>query len=63
MDSKKKALNAAGVVFFLVAILHLVRLVFRWTVTIGDFTVPIWWSAGLAAIAFALALWMFKSVR
>ena len=63
MDIKKKALNTAGVIFLLAAVLHLMRLIFRWTVAIGDFTVPIWWSAGLAAIAFALALWMFKSVR
>jgi len=63
MDSKRAALNVAGIVFFLMAVLHLLRLIFHWEVIVAGFTVPTWPSTLLAALAFILSLWMFKSVR
>ncbi len=63
MDSKKAALNVAGVVFLLVSILHLVRVIFGWEVVIAHFTVPHFYSGIAAVIAFSLSLWMFKSVK
>ncbi|MBI4358805.1 MAG: hypothetical protein HY584_05850 [Candidatus Omnitrophica bacterium] len=63
MDSKKTALNVAGVIFLLVAILHLVRSIFRVSVVIGDFSVPSSYSIVAAVVAFLLSLWMFRSLK
>ena len=63
MESKRAALNVAGVVFLLVAILHLVRVIFQWEVVIANFTVPLWFSVLGFIVPFLLSLWMFKSVR
>ena len=63
MDSKKAALNTAGVVFLLVSILHLVRVIFGWEVVVAHFTVPHVYSVIGAIVAFSLSLWMFRSVR
>lgn len=63
MDTKKAALNVAGTVFFLVAVLHLLRFIFHVPVTIGHYAVPSWPSLAMAILAFLLSLWMFKSIR
>lgn len=63
MDTKKVALNVAGVVFLLVSVLHLIRLIFQVEVVVGSFTVPHWYSGAFAAVTFLLSLWMFRSVR
>jgi hypothetical protein len=39
MDAKTFSL-VAGVIFALVAVLHLVRIFMQWTVVIGDWSVP-----------------------
>lgn len=54
-------LLVAGVIFSLLAIMHLLRLFLGWSLVIGTFSVPIWWSGIGLVIAFLLALWMFKS--
>ena len=63
MDSKKTALNIAGVIFLLVAILHLVRSIFHVSVVVGSFSVPSSYSIVAAVVAFLLSLWMFKSLK
>ena len=63
MEPKKAALNVAGIIFLLVAIIHLVRSIFNVQVMIGSFEVPSFYSLIAAAVAFTLSLWMFKSVR
>ena len=63
MDLKRTAVNVAGVVFLLVAILHLVRFIFRVDVIVGNFAVPHWYSLVGAGVAFLLSLWMFKSIK
>ena len=63
MDRKPAALNAAGVIFFLVSILHLVRVIFHWEVVIAGYSIPSVYSAIAAVVAFLLSLWMFKSAR
>ena len=63
MDSKKAALNVSGVIFLLVAILHLVRFIFHLRVFIGNFEVSSSYSLILSVAAFLLSLWMFKSIR
>ncbi len=40
--NKKTYFGLTGIVFSLVALLHLVRLIRGWAVTIGDWTAPLW---------------------
>ena len=44
-----------GAVFSLVAVLHLLRLLFKWSAVIGGWTVPMWISWIGIALAGALA--------
>lgn len=39
---QKMYLKLTGLIFSIVAILHLLRLIFRWDVVLGDWEVPIW---------------------
>jgi hypothetical protein len=48
-------LLATSSIFALVALLHALRLIFGWTVAIGEWTVPIWVSAAGFLIAGYLA--------
>ena len=41
--------TVAGVVFLVVAVLHLCRLLFRWDAIIGGWVVPTW-ASGLALV-------------
>ena len=63
METKKTALNVAGVVFFFVALLHLVRVIFHLEIVIENFRVPLWYSGVGFCVAFLLSIWMFKSTR
>ena len=49
MMSQKTFNTLAGVVFVVVAVLHLFRLLFRWEAVIGGWAVPTWVS-GLALV-------------
>ena len=40
--SQETFLLVAGVIFLLVSILHVLRLAFKWHVTLGRWTLPIW---------------------
>jgi len=57
------ALKVAGVVFLLVAVFHLLRLIFRWEVMIAGVMVPGWVSLIAFLAAMALSVWMFKSLK
>ena len=63
METQKTALNVAGVVFLIVAVVHLLRVLLKWQITVENFTVPGWYSLVGFLVAFSLSLWMFKSVR
>jgi hypothetical protein len=46
----QKALSlAAGVVFLLIALSHVLRIVLGWRIIIQDFSVPMW-ASGIAAV-------------
>ncbi len=38
----KVYLALSGTIFFLVAVLHLLRLVYQWPIVVGTWTVPHW---------------------
>ena len=57
------ALTAAGLIFLVVAIMHLVRLILRVEVRVGNFTIPWWFSIFGLAFALALSIWMFYSTK
>jgi hypothetical protein len=54
MDEKTVSL-VAGIIFALVALLHLVRIFIEWPVIIGDWSIPIW-ASWIALVAGGLAL-------
>ncbi len=53
----------AVVVFALVAVVHLLRLILGWQVTVVGFVVPVWWSALGALVAGGLALMVGREAR
>jgi len=54
--SQKTFTLTAGVIFALVAVLHLLRLLFRWQAVIGGWHVPLWVSwVGVAVAGFFAA--------
>src|SRR6516164_3949885 len=55
MDAKTFSL-VAGVIFAVVALFHLVRIFLEWTVTIGDWSIPMWASWIALVVAGGLAL-------
>jgi hypothetical protein len=57
------ALIAAGVVFVLVAILHLVRLITKFEVTVAKKVIPLWVNVIGLLVAGFLAFWMFAAAR
>jgi hypothetical protein len=60
---KNLALMAAGVIFILVSLLHLVRLITKFEVTVAKKPIPLWANIiGLLAAGF-LAFWMFAAAR
>ena len=63
MDKKSMALTVAGIVFLVVAFLHLLRLVSRIQVMVSDYVVPLWFNAAGFVLALLLAWWMLKFSR
>ncbi|MDQ6636037.1 MAG: hypothetical protein M3Z10_14895 [Gemmatimonadota bacterium] len=53
--------KVSGLLFGLLAIVQLVRLLFRWPVQVASVSVPLWVSALAVVIAGALALWAFRA--
>lgn len=58
--SQKTFNTLAGVVFSVVAVLHLFRLMFRWEAVIGEWAVPAWVSALALVLSGYVALSAFK---
>ena len=53
----------AAVVFACVAVLQLVRFIQAWPVSINGFTVPVWASAFVFAVAAVLAVMLWRENR
>lgn len=59
----KLPLMVSGVVFLLIAVVHLVRMISRVEINIGKFPVPQWFSWGAFVTTTLLATWMFYAAR
>jgi len=59
--SKNIALIIAGIIFIIVAILHLVRLIVKLHITVGQWEVLMFVSMIGLILAGALGMWMFIS--
>ena len=53
----------SGTVFFVVGLLHLVRLGLTWAIQIGPFNVPDWVSFVGCPVAWVLMVWAFGLAR
>ena len=61
--SQKSYLTITGAVFFIIAVLHLFRLVLGWQAVIGGWNVPTWVSGLALALSGYLACSAFKLSR
>ncbi|HEV8700278.1 MAG TPA: hypothetical protein VGV60_03290 [Candidatus Polarisedimenticolia bacterium] len=59
----KTYLAGSGFIFFLVGVLHLLRLIYRWPAQIGTWTVPNWVSCLGLVVAWGLCAWAFRLHR
>ena len=60
---KDTALKVAGIIFFVVAIMHLLRVALQVEVTIAGYVLPMWVSILGFVVPLLLAVWMFKSLK
>ena len=61
--NKRLPLVIAGIVFTIVAIMHLLRMIYHWNIMIGGQIIPMSFSTGGLVVAAALAVWMFLAAR
>jgi hypothetical protein len=54
---------AAVAILTTIAVVHLLRLVAGWQVTVSGFVVPIWWSAPGFIVAAGLAFMLWREAR
>jgi hypothetical protein len=59
--SKKTPLIVAGIVFSIVAILHLLRIIYHWEVIIAGQSIPMSVSIVGFVVTAILAIWMFRA--
>ena len=58
---KNQSLMLAAIVFGIIALLHLVRSVFSWTVSIAGFNIPVWLSYIVVIVAGYLSWHMYSA--
>ncbi len=61
--SSKAYFVVSGTVFGLVAVAHLVRVVYQVRIHVGDWAFPMWASWGGFVVAVALCVWAFRLLR
>jgi hypothetical protein len=60
---KDTALKVAGIVFFMVAMAHLLRAILKFEIIVAGYVLPAWFSLVGFIIPLLLSLWMFKAVK
>lgn len=53
----------AVALFALIAVAHLLRLIFSWEVVVAGFVIPMWWSVGGIVVASCLALMVWREAH
>ena len=61
--STKPYLMVTGIIFVIVAVLHLLRLIYQWPAQIGAFYIPMWMSCAALFVASVLFIWAFLLLR
>ena len=61
--SKNMFSVVAGAIFLIVAVAHVLRLIFKWQVIVADWHVPMWVSAVAVVIAAYLAYEGFRKTK
>ena len=56
------ALTMAGIIFALVALVHLLRLVYRFDVVIAGKSIPLWANVVGLLISGSMSIWMFTLI-
>ena len=59
MTSRHAFLTVSGIMFGLAALLHALRLAFRWQVRINRREIPMWVSIGGLVVAAGMCFWAF----
>lgn len=59
----KTVLKVSGVVFLIVALIHLARLVFKFDIIVAGHPIPLWANIIGLIIASALSLWSFDASK
>ena len=57
------ALRVAGSIFLLIAIGHVLRLIFKATIMLNDMVIPLWISGIAVVVMLSLAIFMFRAAR
>ncbi len=60
---QKTALRVSAAIFFIIAVLHLARVIFGVKIVMGDWAVPQGASVAAFIAALLLSLWMFKAAK
>lgn len=60
---RKAPLIVAGIIFALIALLHLARLYWQVPIIVNDMPVPLWANSIGFIVAGLLSLWMFCSAK
>ncbi len=61
--SEKLYLTISGVIFAIIALLHLLRILFQWPAMVGVWSVPLVISVMAVIIAGILTFWAFRLSR
>lgn len=59
----KTALKVSGLVFLLIAALHLVRLISGFEVVVGGAPLPLWANGVAFVVTLSLGIWMFRAQK
>ena len=55
----KAYLIVTGVLFGIIAVMHLLRLIYQWPVQAGTISIPVWASCAGLLLASVLCVWAF----
>ena len=59
--NKQTPLLVSGIIFLLIAIMHLARVIIKFNLVVADYPVPIWMNMVAVVVALVFAIWMFKA--